>query len=281
MTVYLDVLVLLNLFVTWFLLLSVRKLLGISKKTGRMLLAAFLGGIYSLVMLLPRSAGGFLAAGKLVMAGILVAAAFGFGGFWVWCKRVLVFYLVNFVYGGFMFALWYFVTPVGMTFQNGVAYFHISALTLAASTVAAYLVLLVIGYFYKNRVEQKELVQLKIAFAGREILLDALVDTGNRLIDVITGLPVAVCEMEAAKSLFPDSVYEQLHNGALDQMTLSSYRSRFWLIPVRSVSGSGMVVGFRPERISVDGKEINAVVGLSAQKLSQGEFSALIGSEMK
>lgn len=276
MTIYLDVLVLLNLFVTWFLLLSVQKLMGIEKKTGRMLIAACLGGIYSLVILLPPSLAGVLALCKIPMSGVLVGIAFGFGKKWVWCKRLLFFYLVNFAYGGFMFALWYFVSPASMTYRNGVAYFQISALTLAVSTIAAYLGLQVVGFFWRGRVRQEELAELTLISGGREVLLTAFVDSGNKLVDVITGLPVAVCELSAVKELFPPDVYEQLHKGKIEEITNKQYR--FWLIPIQALSGSGLVVGFRPERCLVNGEEKQAVIGLSREKLSQGEFSALIGT---
>ena len=53
MTVYADVLVIVNLYIDFFLLWCVKKALGLSAKRRRLALGALLGGIVSLAALLP------------------------------------------------------------------------------------------------------------------------------------------------------------------------------------------------------------------------------------
>ncbi len=55
-TIYIDVLVCLNFIVNYFLLLATGKFLSRPCKRWRMLLGAFLGGLYSLYILLPEIA---------------------------------------------------------------------------------------------------------------------------------------------------------------------------------------------------------------------------------
>ena len=53
-TIYIDILVCLNVIVNYFLLLASGKFLSRPYKRWRILLGAFLGGLYSLYILLPQ-----------------------------------------------------------------------------------------------------------------------------------------------------------------------------------------------------------------------------------
>ena len=80
-TIYADVLVALNLYVTWFLLLASEALSGRSCRRWRRGVAAFIGGISSLAIFLPELPFGILAAVKLLLAAVITGVAGGKGGF--------------------------------------------------------------------------------------------------------------------------------------------------------------------------------------------------------
>ena len=52
-TIYIDVLISINLFINYFLLLSVAKILTLKPERKRIILSSFIGSLYSLVILLP------------------------------------------------------------------------------------------------------------------------------------------------------------------------------------------------------------------------------------
>ena len=159
---YIDVLVLLNLFVNDLLLMSVGKILHQKKKGWRMFLSALFGGLCSLTILLPQMVPLVLFAEKVVLSFLMVGIAFGFTPLKRLWYKWLLFFGVSFLYGGITFALWYFVSPAGMIYQNGVAYYPISALTLALFTIAAYLIFWLLENLWQKRVPQRQQVGLMI-----------------------------------------------------------------------------------------------------------------------
>lgn len=289
-TIYLDVLILTNLFVTYFLLLSTKGLLHLVAESFRMVSAALLGGIYSMIILIPNIPSWLLNLLKLIFSVLLVAVAFGMKNKRLLLKNVIVFYGINFIYAGFMFAMWYFITPIGMIYKNGIVYFNVSAVVLAISTVAAYLVIRCISYLLSKNVKREQLTELELSCNGRMVLLSAFIDTGNRLVDILSGLPVVVCEFEAITDLIPSDLQQKILTFSLDQIENQLWKKRFRIIPVQAVTGSSAMVAFKPDSCFLITKEgghgsaqkhqKEVMVGISKTALSQGEFSALIGGNL-
>lgn len=76
--IYVDILVFLNTVINFFLLLVTAALAGRERKTGRILAAAFFGGIYALILLLPQLNGPVLTLTRIAAAAIMTAVAFPF-----------------------------------------------------------------------------------------------------------------------------------------------------------------------------------------------------------
>ena len=58
---------------------------------------------------------------------------------------------VNFVFAGAMTALFVFASPKGMVIRNGTVYFNISALALVLGTVAAYGIIKLVTYLFRQK----------------------------------------------------------------------------------------------------------------------------------
>lgn len=282
-TVYLDVLVLLNVFVTWFLFLATAKLCTVKPNRWRLLAGCLLGGAYSLLILIDLSAA-MLAAVKLAMGMSLVLTVFFQRKKWrLFLKTALWFLVVNFIFAGFMFALWIFVSPAGMAYHNGVAYFNISALTLALSTIAAYLVITLVTNLLNRRNRREELAELVLELSGRQVMLRGFVDTGNKLTDVFTGLPVLVAEYGAVEPLFPERVrgfFRSPGNFSFDGIEDSRWRTMLRVVPVSTASGEGSLPAFRPGIVRVNGHEKQAIVAVTEKPLSDGSFQALLHTNL-
>ena len=130
-TVYADVLVGMNLYVTWFLLLASERLAGVRSSALRRGLAALCGGLASLLIFLPELPFPLLFFGKLLLAAGIVWIAGGYGGWRRFCKEMIFFFAANFLFAGAMIALWLAFSPPRLVIRNGAVYYHISALTLA------------------------------------------------------------------------------------------------------------------------------------------------------
>lgn len=280
--IYLDVLIILNIYVGFFLFIGTGKLLGEKLKKWRLFAGSIASGIFSLLILFELSP--FIQiASKLFMGILLVLIVFPFKSAKYILKCIAIFFLINFIYGGFMFALWFFIAPTGMVYKNGVTYFNISAIGLVVSTIVAYLIISGVCAFLNRRTKESEKVQVGLSFCGRQTMLTGLCDTGNKLCDAFSGLPVVVCEYSSVASLFPEVLKSYFLN-PLEYPELkadnTAYMSKLRLVPIEVVGSSSMLPAFKPEQITISGKEKQAIVAVTSSKLSEGEFQAIVNSTL-
>lgn len=179
-------------------------------------------------------------------------------------------------------AVWRFATPLGMQYRNGVAYFNLSAMVLLLSTLVAYLALQVTTYFLGKTPQEHQLFEVQVCCDGKEVLARAFLDTGNQLTDLITGLPVVFCELSLLRQMMPTDVFEAFQAGEVEQLHNDLWRKRVRMLPLSSVTGEGLVTGFKPEQLLLylpSGEVITkqGIVAVSRKPLSRGEFSMLIG----
>ena len=104
--IYVDILVFLNTVINFFLLLVTAALAGRERKTGRILAAAFLGGIYALILLLPQLNGPVLTLTRIAAAAIMTAVAFPFRSLRTFLFQCGLLYLAGFLFAGLMVAIW-------------------------------------------------------------------------------------------------------------------------------------------------------------------------------
>ncbi len=133
-------------------------------------------------------------------------------------------------------------------------------------------------------------VPIEIRFGELGIKVNALIDTGNRLRDPMTGAPVILLEYGAVAGLLPEGVrraFLAFNAGDLalvsDLLAESEWLPRFRVIPFRSVGdGRGLLLGFRSDEVrladgSRDSVSRNVVVGIHMRRFSpEGAFSALL-----
>jgi len=146
------------------------------------------------------------------------------------------------------------------------------------------------GYVRRRFREWLLYVPIEIRFGDIQFEVNALIDTGNRLKDPLTGLPVILLEYNAAAKFLPEEVrrafmaFDAGDLGLISELLAdSTWLARFRVIPFVSVGEErGLLPGFRADEILIsDGtrnfKTKNVVVGIHVSKLSnEGAFSALL-----
>ena len=144
------------------------------------------------------------------------------------------------------------------------------------------------GVVHRKVWDQICLFPIQIDWQGQSLKLNALLDTGNRLHDPLTRVPVIVVEFNRIKELLPPEVLqmvEHMQRGELaDNLSIPYYwEERVRLLPFHSLGKDhGLMVGFRPDRVSVwqKNREVessNVVVAFYNRALSpEGSFQALI-----
>lgn len=254
MTVYLDLVVLLNFLVDYLLLLGTNRLAGFPADWGRTAAGALLGGLYSGACMIPS----FRFLGSLLwrIVSLLLMAMISFGWNRSALKRSGVFILLSMALGG-------------MAVSFGRADFLV--LVLAAAGVW-----LLCRVAFGDTVGGREYVPIEIGRGEKTVNLIALRDSGNTLRDPITGEQVLVIDSDAAAALTGlTSAQLKAPLETLSAKPISGLR----LIPYRAVGCSGgMLLAMRFEHVKIGSRMQSAVVAFAPEGLGGGSmYQALAG----
>ena len=266
MTVYADILFIVNLYIDAMLLSAVRRFLRLPLKTWRLLLTAALGGLFGLSALLPHIGGFPLLLLGLAQALALAAAAFAPKPPATLLKAAFLLLLFGAALSGLLSLLPFH----GILLANGAVYFDISALLLIALTCAAYGVLYLFDRLFQKREPDVLFSTVTVSLCGKEASLSAKVDTGLTLREPFSGLPVIVAERAAVAALLPPDF------GSPAAPPPEGLR----LIPYSSLGADGLLPAFRPERAVLGGMSVECWIAVSDRPLSAGSFNALVGASL-
>ena len=172
--IYVDVLFIVNFFITFFLLLVTAKLSKRDDKLGRCVLASFIGGLYSLVILWQNLNFAASFIGKLAAACIIVI----------------------FIFVGVMVGFWLIFKPKGIIINNSTVYFNVSARALLISAFIAYILSALIIRIYNGKTAAKELYSVTVFKNERRIRFFAFADSGNNLKEPFSDYPVIIAQNE-------------------------------------------------------------------------------------
>ncbi|MDD6034214.1 MAG: sigma-E processing peptidase SpoIIGA [Oscillospiraceae bacterium] len=278
--IYLDVLVGLNLYITWALFHCCELLGHFRAKTGRKALASLLGGLSSLLILLPDLQLLPLLLLRMGLAALLTLTAFGWSGRKAFTRQVLLFFFCNFLFAGVMIACWLLFTPPGMAIRNGVVYLHLSALTLILSTIAASLAVRGLSALFWRRKPRRLIRPLRIAVDGKELVLQVFLDTGNRL--CFQGMPVLVCTGDRLRPLLPSPLLAAAEDlSALAALPEGRWKQRLRMVPCETAAGSRLLPAFLPDRLTrEDGVSLRALIALTCGSFWGGEADAAAPPEL-
>lgn len=282
--IYVDVLVAVNLFVNYFLLLATAKFFSLSVKRYRILLASALGAVYSLYILLPALHTLFNIIIKLVMSITITMAAFGIHPFRMLGKTTLCFYAMNFAFAGIMAALWYLAAPQGLVLNNGVVYFDISPLLLVIATLVCYFLVRFLHWMIGQGTPKALFLDLVVSMGESTVTLRAKIDTGNSLAEPFSHLPAAVVEYEAIDKLLPKEIRvwfqkERVTAGGVPSVSETDVPN-CRMVPFHAVSGKGVLPAFRPDFIEIKGQRKDAYIAVCETGMFHGEYAGLVNPQL-
>lgn len=299
--IYLDVLLVLNLWIDFLLLLATARVLRLPRRRGRLILGAAIGAASSCLLFLPPLSAWLTTLLKFAAAALILLAAFPWRGGWPYLKSVTVFFVISTVFAGLAAALWFFAAPQGFYVVNGVVYYDVDALMLVALTVVSYGIVCVFDRFTRKKAPIGSEYRLTVAGSGEPLEIRALYDSGNRLTEPFSGSPVAVVEYRALEPILPPEWREALRPGRDEdgerspagpaqsarppQSADQALRARLRLIPFRSVGGNGLLPAFQPPQLWLTDaggvrREITGTYIAVCDQLGRGDYQALIGADL-
>lgn len=258
MTVYIDVLIILNLYINFLLLRTTALFLRRGIPQAKAIWAAILGALGSLIILAPTLPFYITVPYKILLGAAIVLIAFGKQKLKDFLICELFFLLAGFLFGGILTAIRTFFSPAGMLLNNGVCFFNIPIAALVSFTAGAYFLMKLVKRLSEKR--SRRICTVKITQNSAEISLRGLCDTGCEVRDFFSGKAVIVCDFDKAAAVLPDEILEYLSG---NPQKLEKIR----LVPCRTVSSSALIPVFKAQKIFVDGKQADALVGVSKERL--------------
>ncbi len=267
--IYIDALFFLNLLADYLLCLSTGRICGLVLRRRRYLAAALLGAAYAVAVYLP----GLRVLGippLRLSAGLLMGlTAFGAERSPLRCTAVLL--AVSAAYGG---ALWAISLAAGGS--GGFVTLSSRLLFLAFALCYAALRLL---FRFRARPAERRLLSVSAFLLGREARFTAMADTGNLLLEPMSGKRVLIACPHALSPLFPQQpeLLLQAPTDLLEQAArIPALAGRFRLLPYRSLGGEGLLPVFRPDRLTVDGRPCPDLLIAVSPQAAGDDFEAIL-----
>ena len=218
------------------------------------------------------------------MSITIILIAYGFINTRSFVKSIVTFYFINFVFGGIIFCIWYFISPKGIFIKNGIVYFDISPTFLILSTVVIYFSIKIYQYFLGESDLHSSFCDLEILNKGRIVKLFAKVDTGNSLKEPFSNKPVIVAEYESLKDILPTEVKNYIQDNVEDWTAKGKKTSLLRVIPYSTVSGEGLLPAFIPEKVTIRYKNKTYIkesfLAISKRNLFLGDYKALVPPDL-
>lgn len=243
MTIYIDLVILLNYFFDSLILLTVNTTLKRNISLKKILFVSLLGELSLLGFLLSNKY--LLILLKLEISLILNILTFKYKDIFYTVTNILYFYMVSIILGGFIYYLK----------LNNLSYFFILLL-----------VPLILYLYIKQNLNMKTTINktypLTIYFPNkRKLSLTGFVDTGNKLRDPVTKKWVVL-------------VNKKLLQGVI------RIRTPIY-VPYHSLNNKGLVECIKPEKLVIEGKEYtNFLIGLMDSKVMINSSDCILNLEI-
>ena len=254
MTVYIDLLILLNFLTDFLLLLGTNHLAGFPSRYPRLLAAALFGGLYSGLSIMEGFSFLLNPFWYLISLGILCCIAFGLNR--TALRRGAIFLLLSLSLGGMATAL--HQSRFFLLILDAGLLFFLSRMAFGGQSLGS------------------QYIPITVRHKGVDYHFTALRDTGNQLRDPLTGSPVIVISPEWAEKL-TGLTKKQLADPM--ETMVSGIIPGLRLIPFSSIgTGGGMLLALRFPEVTQVKTTGPALIAFAPEGLGQSTaYQALTG----
>lgn len=264
MNIYIDVLVIINIYITWILLYLCKSLAHASVRPANLVIASFIGGLSSLLILIEPTnvyVKPLIFIAKVFTFAIIVLIAFS-------CQPIKKMFVYGSIFIGLNALLCGAVKLFCELFNmesafvfNGTIYIDIPLIMLILTTAGIYITLTVFSRLTTFKYDKHNSYNVEFSYKDTTYNLPAIADTGNTAIDIFSGKPVIVC------------------NGISLCISETDYIRP---IPYSTVSGEGVLYAFKPEYVLISDEKgrIKVVDTLVASTDATGERCAIFNPKL-
>ncbi len=254
MTIYIDLIFLLNLFFDFLLLLTVNNTLKRNSSLKRLVLGAVFGAITILALFIPFNTI-TLFLFKVVVSFIMCITAFGLKDKKYTIQNLSYLYMTSTVLGGFL----YFLNLNFAEEQKGLVFSYNKLSVNYIFLVIASPIMLYV--YYQQRKDTKKYTSyytIKVKFTnGTTKSFSSYLDTGNKLIDPITKKKIIIVDQEKIKDIKENFIY----------------------VPYNALNHHGLMKCMKIDFVEVNGKQSkNYLIGISEGDLIRDGIDCILNS---
>lgn len=245
MKIYLDLVILLNIFFDFLLLFTVSYTLKRRTKFHRLILGSIVGATTIISLFFPfRSITLFLL--KFIISILMILTTFGFCNILTFLKNIFYLYIASIFLGGTLYLL-----NLEFSYKNNGLIFYHSGLSINI-IVIIFITPIIIYLYLKQATIQKNIssnyYKVDIYLTSKNIIHTiAFLDTGNNLKDPYKHRPIILLNKDLIKRKY-----------------------KYLLVPYNSLNNHNLLKCIVPQKIVIEGykEQTNFLVGISDEKLA-------------
>lgn len=271
---YIEYYIIENLLINYIIISCTYILTKRQNDNKRKVMGASIGSIYSVAYLCPSLDILFTFPFKIITMTIITLISFEYKNKKDYLRLLLVFYMVNIFISGTTYFVIYF---------TGIDHMKISFLI-----VCAYVSCEILKYIYRDIKFMKYVKEftktITINLLDNSCQCEALLDSGNLLKDPISNSDVIIVKSSAIKTLLPSNLsklsYDNMDIMKAEEIISSlddEISTRIRMIPYKHAgsSGSGIIVGLKPDSVIIGNQRIgNVILGIS--DFNEEEYGAIL-----
>ena len=276
MTVYADVLFLVNFSLDYVSLYVTSRLMSLPTRMWRMCAGAAVGAVYAVCALFWQTPEAVYIAATLAVSCVMCACAYRCRGLLGVGTAAVVLFAVGCALGGAMTAIYSLGDGYRGTLEGGADTDPATGAVVIVAAVAA-VVCAAAGRIMKSR-SGVRVRTLTVRTGERTANMTALCDSGNLLRDPVSGRGVVIISASAAEGIVPR---ELTFDSALTDTDIPpAIKPRVRVLPVSNVYGRGILVGYRPDSVEIDGREYDFLVAVSRENGGFAGCDAILPAEI-
>jgi len=253
---------LINFVMDLIILLICKMILKSKKKIWRPIAAASFGGIYTILYYF--FAFNFI-IGKLLVPGLIVFIAFGYGNILEFIKKYITFYIITYALGG---AIYGFISLFGV---NGFAF---PIKTFIFAVIFTFVSVLVASTILEKRKKiERNITMITICNNNEKAMIPCLQDTGNE-----SGIVIA--ELGKLGKILPSEFCIEMAQNAniIDIFEKWSEKLKLKILPFNSIGNEGgMLIAFLAESVEIFDRKSPQVIGIFKGRLTaSGMYNAIV-----
>lgn len=258
MKIYIDLILFINFFLDFLLLLSVSILLKRNTKTYRILISSFIGSL-SILFLFIKLNSITLFLLKLVISIIMILIAFSYKNIKYFLKNMMFLYINSIILGGFM----YFIN-IQFSYKNDGLIFYTNGFSV--NLIMLIIISPLIIYLYIKQIKTiknkyNNYYKIKIYIENKIIDCIGFLDTGNSLKEPYANKPVIIANENIFKNnKLPPPI----------------------IIPVNTIMGEDYLKGVKIKKINIEnfGEIKNVIFGISKNNININGADCILNLEI-